>query len=194
LLLCSSILFFETGAGSILTNGVYKKTYLTSNSSKARKGGKGKNSKRRRSNIAVIIVRVIVISSFLFYCLLLNRSFPTNPNSITNCFKLFSFCLQLHCSCVALGGHLTERNGASVYRNIYGFEISREIIDDEPGWILGKRDTQQAFYGVLDSSFLPPPRLWDKTWQFLGESPSPNVTLHHKDAVALGYDAMEEGK
>ena len=44
--------------------------------------------KRRRSNVAVIIVRVVFIRSFLFYCLLLNHSFPTNPNSITNCFKL----------------------------------------------------------------------------------------------------------
>jgi len=51
---------------------------------------KGKYSKRRRSNVAVIIVGKFFISSFLFYCLLLNHSFPTNPNSITNCFKLFS--------------------------------------------------------------------------------------------------------
>ena len=35
--------------------------------------------KRRRSNVAVIIVRIVFISSFLFYCLLLNHSFPTNP-------------------------------------------------------------------------------------------------------------------
>ena len=54
----------------------------------------GKYSKRRRSNVAVIIVRIVFISSFLFYCLLLNHSFPTNPNRITNCFKLFSL-LQL---------------------------------------------------------------------------------------------------
>ena len=43
-------------------------------------------SKRRRSNVAVIIVRVICISAFIFPCLLLNHSFPTNPNRITNCF------------------------------------------------------------------------------------------------------------
>ena len=63
----------------------------------------GMYSKRRRSNVAVIIVRVIFISSFLFYCLLLNHSFQTNPNKITNCLKLFSLftTLQLHCSCVA---------------------------------------------------------------------------------------------
>ena len=35
------------------------------------------------------------MSSFLFNCLLLNYSFPTNPNKITNCFKLFSL-LQLY--------------------------------------------------------------------------------------------------
>jgi len=48
----------------------------------------GKYSKRRRSNVAVIIVSIVFIGSFLFYCLLLNHSFQTNPNSITNCFKL----------------------------------------------------------------------------------------------------------
>ena len=51
-------------------------------------------SKRRRSNIAVIIDRVVFISSFLFCCLLLNHSFPTNPNRITNCLKLILLCLQ----------------------------------------------------------------------------------------------------
>jgi hypothetical protein len=63
----------------------------------------GNGGKRRRSNVAVIIVRVIFISPFLFYCLLYNHSFPTNPNSITNCFELILSIttLQLHCSCVA---------------------------------------------------------------------------------------------
>jgi hypothetical protein len=63
----------------------------------------GKYSKRRRSNVAVIIVRIIFISSFLFYCLLLNHSFPINPNKITNCFQLILSITtsQLHCSCVA---------------------------------------------------------------------------------------------
>ena len=55
---------------------------------------KGKYSKRR-ANVAVIHVRIVFIGSFLFYCLLLNHSFQTNPNSITNCFKLFSL-LQLY--------------------------------------------------------------------------------------------------
>ena len=39
---------------------------------------------------AVIIVRIVFISLFFFYCLLSNHIFPTNPNKITNCFKLFS--------------------------------------------------------------------------------------------------------
>ena len=54
----------------------------------------GKYSKRRRSNVAVIIIRVIFISLFLFYCLLFDHIFQTNPNSDTNCSKLFSL-LQL---------------------------------------------------------------------------------------------------
>ena len=37
----------------------------------------------------VIFVREIFIGFFLFYCLLFNHSFPTNPNSDTNCFKTF---------------------------------------------------------------------------------------------------------
>ena len=41
----------------------------------------GKYSKRRRSNVAVIIDRIVFIGSFLFYCLLSNHSFQTNPNS-----------------------------------------------------------------------------------------------------------------
>jgi len=51
--------------------------------------------KRRRSNVAVIIVRVIFIHSFLFYCLFYDHNFQTNPNKMTNCFKLFSL-LQLY--------------------------------------------------------------------------------------------------
>ena len=62
---------------------------------KGSRTGQGKYSKRRRSNVAVIIVRIVFIGSFLFGCLLLNHSFPTNPNSITNCFELSSL-LQLN--------------------------------------------------------------------------------------------------
>ena len=50
----------------------------------------GKYSKRRRSNVAVIHVRIVFINAFFFYCLLLNHTFPTNPNKITNCFQFFS--------------------------------------------------------------------------------------------------------
>ena len=38
------------------------------------------------AGVAVIIIRTVFIGSFLIYCLLLNHSFPTNLNSITNCF------------------------------------------------------------------------------------------------------------
>ena len=38
-----------------------------------------KYSKRRRSNVAVIIVRIVFISSFLFYCLLLKHNFSNKP-------------------------------------------------------------------------------------------------------------------
>ena len=55
----------------------------------------GKYSKRQRSNVAAIIVRIVFIGSFLIYCLLLNHSFQTNPNSITNCFKTFSLYYNL---------------------------------------------------------------------------------------------------
>ena len=63
----------------------------TVTSSMTREVRSGKYSKRRRSNVAVIHVRIIFIVAFLFYCLLLNHSFQTNPNSITNCFKTFLF-------------------------------------------------------------------------------------------------------
>ena len=51
--------------------------------------------------LVVIIVKILSVCSFLFHCLLLNHSFSTNPNWMTNCFKLFSL-LQLYnyiCSC-----------------------------------------------------------------------------------------------
>ena len=48
----------------------------------------GKYSKRRCSAKCslVIIVGIVFIASFLFYCLLFNHSFQTNPNRMTNCF------------------------------------------------------------------------------------------------------------
>ena len=62
---------------------IFTQTYKTKNA-------KVSIQKRRRSNVAVIIVRIVFICSFLFYCLLLNHSFQTNPNRMTNCFQLFS--------------------------------------------------------------------------------------------------------
>ena len=42
------------------------------------------------SNVAVMIVRVIFIGSFFFYCFLSNRSFPTNSKQdILTAFKLY---------------------------------------------------------------------------------------------------------
>ena len=84
----------EIGAGAGLwqkelsNNGIDIKAY--DDRSNESLPGNGKYSKRRRSNVAVIIVRIVFISSFLFYCLLSNHSFQTNPNRITNCFKLLS--------------------------------------------------------------------------------------------------------
>ena len=57
----------------------------------------GKYSKRRRSNVAVIIVRILFIGSFLFCCLLLTHTFSTNPNRILlTAFNLFFSILQLY--------------------------------------------------------------------------------------------------
>ena len=41
--------------------------------------------------LVVIVVKIIFIHSFLFYCLLYNHSFKTNPNSVTNLSKLFNY-------------------------------------------------------------------------------------------------------
>ena len=92
--------------------------------------------------------------------------------------------------------------------NARGFQMTREIVDGEAGWIIGRRERSaspaaaggnnavannnaEAFYAVRDRSFLPPPRKWGKTWQYLGQSPAPSVALHELDAVALGYDESE---
>ena len=83
----------DTGGLTILLPNILRKKWHWKNCSirlyVLSDGTNGKYSKRRRSNVAVIIVRIVFVSSFLFYCLLLNHSFQTNPNRITNCFKLF---------------------------------------------------------------------------------------------------------
>ena len=43
------------------------------------------------NNSVVIIVKIIFIRSILFYCLLDNHSFKTNPNTVTNLSKLFNY-------------------------------------------------------------------------------------------------------
>ena len=45
--------------------------------------------------LVVIIVKIVIICSFLFYCFLFNHSSQTNPNSVTNCFKFFSLSLLI---------------------------------------------------------------------------------------------------
>ena len=42
-------------------------------------------------NSIVVIVILISIRSFLFYYLLLNYTFQTNPNNVTNLSKLFNY-------------------------------------------------------------------------------------------------------
>ena len=47
--------------------------------------------------LLVIIVKMIFLRAFFFYCLLCNHSFRTNPKSVTNLSKLFYLSL-LNCS------------------------------------------------------------------------------------------------
>ena len=79
----------DTFSTTVKKLGVQGISVLVSSGDDGVANSKGKYSKRRRSNVAVIIVRIVFISSFLFCCLLLNHSFQTNPNKITNCLKLF---------------------------------------------------------------------------------------------------------
>ena len=46
------------------------------------------------------------------YCLLCSHSFQTKPNSVTNCFQLFSLLqlYKLHCSCVAFKDNDKEKD------------------------------------------------------------------------------------
>ena len=78
--------------------------------------------------IAVIIVRVIFIRSFLFYCLLLNHSFPTNPNMITNCFKLFSQFTTLQTTFAPAFAILILNTGSSAH-SIFQQQIMLCVID-----------------------------------------------------------------
>ena len=97
------------------------------------------------SNVAVIIVKVIFISAFLFYCLLLNHSFQTNPNRITNCFKLFSILqlYQLHLLNASFKGKIVRQGAVSALAVVALVRSS----DD--------KDTQQAcikaLYNLLDA-------------------------------------------
>ena len=59
------------------TTGNQITTSTTTCTTRAQAGGK--YSKRRRSNVAIIIVEIVFIGSFLFYCLLFNHSFQNKP-------------------------------------------------------------------------------------------------------------------
>ena len=41
--------------------------------------------------LVVIIVKIIFLRSFFFYCLLVNYTFQTNPNTVTNLSKLSNY-------------------------------------------------------------------------------------------------------
>ena len=75
-----------------------------------------------------MIVRVIFISSFLFLCLLSNHSFQTNPNSVTNCFNLFSL-LQLTTTLLLLSRYFDFWTGQVV--EISSDDLKEEDDDDD---------------------------------------------------------------
>jgi hypothetical protein len=65
------------------------------------------------------------------------------------------------------------RNEAWMFRNKKNFTISREIIDGDAGWIIGKVPT--AYYGIKDNSLLPPSEVWAGGGQFAGDLPFASV-------------------
>jgi hypothetical protein len=69
--------------------------------------------------------------------------------------------------------HPYIRNQAWIFRNSKGFQISREIIDDEAGWIIGKPPL--AYYGTRNDSLLCPSCIFKGGGEFLGSKPFPSV-------------------
>ena len=57
-------------------------------------------------------------------------------------------------------------NDAWVFENSKGFKISREVVGNEPGWIIGIRPT--AYYGRRDSALTPPTAQWKGGGDFAG--------------------------
>merc|ERR1711865_998947 len=74
------------------------------------------------------------------YCLLLNHSFPTNPNKITNCFKLILFYLQLYnyiCSMrssILIFDLLAHRTQSSSVIWVFAAQM---ILSSLFGWVFG---------------------------------------------------------
>ena len=84
----------------------------------------------------VIIVRVIFMSSFLFYCLLLNHSFSTNPNKMTNCFQTYSLSI-----CKLYKLHFVEMRSS-----IFEFLKNRHCQWNPRRWINTCRSNQYWHY------------------------------------------------
>eukprot|EP00949_MAST-11_sp_MAST-11-sp1_P002858 g2858.t1 len=87
---------------------------------------------------------------------------------------------------------IMERNDAAVYRNENGFLLSREVIGDQVGWILG--NPPDAYYGVLNSSHIPPSCLWTGTAQYAGDTPFPTISLDRRDLIQSNGEKIEAAK
>ena len=82
-----------------------------------------------------------------------------------------------------------ERNNASVYRNENGFLLSREVIGDQAGWVLGK--PPNAYYGVKSNSHVPPTCRWTGTSQYAGKTPFPKISLDRRDIIESNGEKIE---
>ena len=65
------------------------------------------------------------------------------------------------------------RNNSWVFKNGKGFQISREIVNDESGWIIGK--PPMAYYGTRNESLICPSCVFKGGGDFVGRAPFPSV-------------------
>ena len=65
------------------------------------------------------------------------------------------------------------RNNSWVFKNGKGFQISREIVNDESGWIIGK--PPMAYYGTRNESLICPSCVFKGGGDFVGVAPFPSV-------------------